>query len=126
MEFINTKAVLDVCDVAVTSNLFPPFLVETINAAKEEICKAEKIINSADEDPGANKPLTPDELREMQGEPVWVDIQIGNCESHWAIVYGETVRDGLFPGERGRCILSFGETGAYNLAWVAYRNKPNR
>lgn len=126
MEFTNMKAVLDVCDIAVTSNLFPPLLVETINAAKKEIFEVEKIINSTSQNPGANKPLTPNELREMQGEPVWVDIRIGNCKPHWAIVHGETVCDGLLPGERGRCILSFGETGAYNLAWVAYRNKPNR
>lgn len=54
MEFTNMKAILDVCDVAVTSNLFPPLLVETINAAKKEVCEAEKTINSPNENPIAN------------------------------------------------------------------------
>ena len=125
MELTNMKSILDLCEYAATSNLLPILHIEAINAAKKELCESEKAICFIEEDSGANKPLTPDELSKMQGEPVWVDIRIGNCGPHWAIVHGETVCDGLLPGERGRCVLSFGETGAYNLAWVAYRNKPN-
>lgn len=71
-----------------------------------------------------NPPLTLEELREMDGEPVWVEMFAKGLKSHWAIVYGKYLSDGRFTGDKERCLLSIDEIGGYGLAYVAYRRKP--
>ena len=72
-----------------------------------------------------NKPLTLDELKQMDGEPIWVVTLEGTDEPRWEIV--------VFAGKRGIdliCVLNGVETrdyadfDLYNYTWLAYRNKP--
>ena len=70
-----------------------------------------------------NEPLTLDELREMDGEPVWCEIYIKGQPSFYGIVHGETVT-GFIPGDDKPSNLAITNVGAYGLAWLAYRHKP--
>lgn len=69
---------------------------------------------------GLNEPLTLDELRQMDGEPVWIE-DVGEYKWHgsgWAIV------------DREHCLLRKASNGnpaffeRYGKGWVAYRQKP--
>lgn len=66
----------------------------------------------------SNDPLTLDELRQMEGEPVWVD----NCG--WKICYGVTDFRGELCMETGlgACIY----LSDYGKTWHAYRRKPKK
>lgn len=68
-------------------------------------------------------PLTLDELREMDGEPVWCEIYIKGQSSFYGIVHGENVT-GFIPGDDNPSNLAITNVGAYGLAWLAYRQKP--
>ena len=69
----------------------------------------------------ANEPLTLEELRELEGEPVWVERYYGGV-GRWAMVgdfgssheiYFGTAKGGLrLPCDR------------YGKAWTAYRRRP--
>lgn len=64
----------------------------------------------------SNAPLTLDELREMDGEPVW-------CEKfEWRICYGVSDFRGCLCMETGAgsCI----QLNDYGKTWLAYRRKP--
>ena len=72
-----------------------------------------------------NKPLTLDELKQMDGEPIWVVTLDGTDEPRWEIV--------VSAGKCGIdliCVLNGVETrdyadfDLYNYTWLAYRNKP--
>ena len=69
-----------------------------------------------------NEPLTLDELREMDGEPVWCEIYIKGQSSFYGIVHGENVT-GFIPGDDNPSNLAITNVGAYGLAWLAYRQK---
>jgi len=69
-----------------------------------------KTVNEAKD----NVPLTLEELKQMDGEPVWVEMLVGNRPSHWAIIHGHLVHDGRFAED----------SGGYGIAWLAYRRKP--
>lgn len=69
------------------------------------------------------EPLTPDELRQMDGEPVWCEIYIKGQPSFYGIVHGETVT-GFISGDDKPANLAIKNVGAYGLAWLAYRQKP--
>lgn len=69
------------------------------------------------------EPLTLDELREMDGEPVWCEIYIKGQSSFYGIVHGENVT-GFIPGDDNPSNLAITNVGAYGLAWLAYRQKP--
>ena len=69
------------------------------------------------------KPLTLDELRQMDGEPVWCEIYIKGQPSFYGIVHGENVT-GFIPGDDKPANLAITNVGAYGLAWLAYRQKP--
>lgn len=71
-----------------------------------------------------NEPLTLEELREMDGEPVWVEMFVKGLKSHWAIVHGEYLTDGRFAEDKQRCLLSIDKNGGHGLAFRAYRRKP--
>ena len=70
-----------------------------------------------------NKSLTMDELRQMDGEPVWCEIYIKGQPSFYGIVHGENVT-GFIPGDDKPANLAITNVGAYGLAWLAYRQKP--
>lgn len=66
----------------------------------------------------SNEPLTVDELREMDGEPVYIhsDTFPGDCG--WRVVKKASVLDIQFTD--GDCFLfTF-----YGKSWIAYRRKP--
>ena len=69
------------------------------------------------------EPLTLDELRQMDGEPVWCEIYIKGQPSFYGIVHGETVT-GFISGDDKPANLAITNFGAYGLAWLAYRQKP--
>ncbi|MCI6325762.1 MAG: hypothetical protein MR790_03935 [Clostridiales bacterium] len=69
------------------------------------------------------EPLTLDELRKMDGEPVWCEIYIKGQPSFYGIVHGETVT-GFISGDDKPANLAITNVGAYGLAWLAYRQKP--
>lgn len=69
------------------------------------------------------KPLTLDELRQMDGEPVWV-VPLGpnpDWVSHWCLYH-----DGyVYPNSVTRKgVMYFYYTERYGEAWLAYRYKP--
>lgn len=66
-----------------------------------------------------NEPLTLDELREMNGEPVWV-VPIGKCKwatRQWCVL---TADEALIPGV-DHWWWSF---EGYGETWIAYRRPP--
>ena len=72
------------------------------------------------------KPLTLDELREMDGEPVWcVDGEEHSC---YCLVNAES--EDCIDSESGAWCFAFygmtrdGENGLHNMGWLAYRSKP--
>ena len=69
------------------------------------------------------EPLTLDELRKMDGEPVWCEIYIKGQFPFYGIVHGETVT-GVISGDDRPVNLAITNVGAYGLAWLAYRQKP--
>ena len=66
----------------------------------------------------SNEPLTVDELREMDGEPVYIhsDTFPGDCG--WRVVKKASVLDIQFTD--GDCFLFI----FYGKSWIAYRRKP--
>ena len=71
----------------------------------------------------SDKALTLDELRQMDGEPVWCEIYIKGQSPFYGIVHGETVT-GFISGDDKPANLAITNFGAYGLAWLAYRQKP--
>ena len=66
----------------------------------------------------SNEPLTMDELREMDGEPVYIrsDTFPGDCG--WKVVKKASVLDIQFTDE------DFFLFTLYGKSWIAYRHKP--
>ena len=80
--------------------------------------------DEADKDVRKNEPLTPDELREMDGEPVWVvclkperyyEPPIG-----WRIIEKSIVGTFGVWGNKDSCLTE----RDYGKTWLAYRQKP--
>ena len=65
---------------------------------------------------GLNEPLTLDELRQMDGEPVWVQSPGVPEYGRWAIVEG-VGENCLFLHDDFTC-------HEYGKTWLAYRQKP--
>jgi hypothetical protein len=74
----------------------------------------------------ANEPLTLDELREMDGEPVW--CADGEGHSCYCLVNAES--EDCIDNECGAWCFEFygmtgdGENGLHNMGWLAYAHKP--
>ena len=59
------------------------------------------------------QPITIEELRQMDGEPVWVhNLEVG--KSFWALAYKDVVSNRL----------GWMDYYGYGKIWVAYRHKP--
>ena len=84
-----------------------------------------QVASCARQEQERNAPLTLDELRQMDGEPVWCEIYIKGQPSFYGIVHGETVT-GFISGDDKPANLAITNVGAYGLAWLAYRQKPER
>lgn len=83
----------------------------TADAIAEKLCR-----EARDENP----PLTLEELREMCGEPVWIERHDGGT-SRWAIVGDCDSLYGVYFGtSRGGLRLPYDECGK---TWIPYRNK---
>lgn len=68
--------------------------------------------------PLPNPPLTLEQLREMDGEPVWV--QYGQYDGEWVIV-AWNIYDAISYVRKTPCLLS---VYSYGKTWLAYRHKP--
>lgn len=67
--------------------------------------------------PPPNAPLTLKELREMEGEPVWVEFSKCPEASGWMLI--SAIRYCVYDGMLGDCdFVNCGKT------WLAYRRKP--
>ena len=68
----------------------------------------------------ANEPLTLAELREMRGEPVWVETPGQRKFGRWGIVCGAD------DDEYGKTLYLHGDYTCrnYGKTWLAYRRKP--
>lgn len=71
-----------------------------------------------------NEPLTLDELRQMDGEPVWMQPKEKNS-GIWGFVDTECGLVRIFgPHERGRTFGICRHFKVYGKTWFAYRRKP--
>ncbi len=91
------------------STLYPSDIYEIITALRE---KAER------ENP---QPLMLDELREMDGEPVWIK-GIEEGEAYWSIVL-RVVDIGIYLLAVDD-IDDYGSNDLYGKTWLAYHYKP--
>ena len=72
--------------------------------------------------PPPNDPLTPDELREMDGEPVWCESEHRPDGAGWFLVDASALQPHEFIAVgRERGIPCAGIDTGY---WLAYRRKP--
>lgn len=71
--------------------------------------------------PPPNDPLTLEELREMDGEPVWIQHLGENKDSRWRIIKYST--DAGLHVEDSYPALYYG-WDTYGWLWNAYRRKP--
>lgn len=69
----------------------------------------------------SNPPLTLEELREMDGEPVWVELLDCNKEANWALVDLEIEAVRILKGMAIQRRFK-----AYGNTWMAYRRKPEK
>ena len=70
-----------------------------------------------------NDPLTMEELREMDGEPVWCCNPHYTKDGHWAIIRN----DKYDVPEYNHCAYAVGicwPISEYGKTWLAYRRKP--
>lgn len=65
-----------------------------------------------------NPPLTLDELREMDGEPIWYANKKG---AEWCIL---RVVNGVYFAQSGGSNNCAADADTYGKAWLAYRRKP--
>lgn len=71
----------------------------------------------------SNAPLSLDDLLSMDGQPVWCQFSVKGQSPCYGIVHGKNIT-GFRPGDTAPVNLLAGRAGAYGLAWVAYRRKP--
>ncbi|WP_368234793.1 hypothetical protein [Anaerotruncus rubiinfantis] len=68
------------------------------------------------------EPLTLEELRQMDGEPVWCCSCL-NGRSEWAILRAVEMSKTWFVA-LGGATQGFGDKDTYGKTWLAYREKP--
>lgn len=97
--------------------------------------------NIAEEVMEENKPLTLDELRGMEGEPIWIDVLDRPDLSRWHFIVrteslGLIAKDGLGQYECNPhnekqitfsgCYFDIEHGHNYGINWLACRNRPVR
>ena len=86
----------------------------------KEACRMAISILRARTDPPPNDPLTLEELREMDGEPVWVEAMV-SLETEWCIVkYDHQMKRIRFWSADGGWYDSYDYGGRI----IAYRRRP--
>lgn len=73
-----------------------------------------------------NDPLTPERLREMDGEPVWISPvkENGKVFARWMLVSGYNHNKDIYLFAPS-CNITQGYDGkSYGKTWLAYRRKP--
>lgn len=74
--------------------------------------------------PPPNEPLTLEELREMDGEPVWT-VAIDSGVSRWTFIDSECELVRFFTTRRGVACEGIARYfKAYGKTWLAYRRRP--
>lgn len=82
-----------------------------------EVCR---VACAALRDQPPNDPMTLEELREMDGEPVWVKEIVGGIrDGNWALIL-TIEREGV----RAIAINTSYKECLYGCTWLAYRRKP--
>lgn len=70
-----------------------------------------------------NEPLTLEQLREMDGEPVWGKSLITDKPGEWVIVRVVEMSKAWFIACAGAS-QGFGDKDTYGITWLAYRCPP--
>lgn len=87
-----------------------------------------QVASCARQEQERNAPLTLDDLRKMDGEPVWTVTTGVSSSGRWELCTCETVC--ACPLHKVlRCVTAYGEVTDYDLdtygkTWLAYRQKP--
>ena len=94
------------------------FLLNVLNYMQElfELRRKGYSLRAAPE----NKALTREQLRKMDGEPVWIQDLIHNALSRW-IVIGGADANAIFSTSGGTFL-----TFVYGETWLAYAHKPEK
>lgn len=98
--------------------------IEAVN----EACRLAVAALRAQQEAEKNKPLTLDELRKLDGEPVWC-VDGSGCE-RWGLVNTENVLLEVIGSDSEALEGAFynmtgdGKMGLHPLGWIAYRHKP--
>lgn len=71
-----------------------------------------------------NEPLTLEQLREMNGEPVWGKSLITDKPGEWFIVRVVEMSKAWFIACAG-ATQGFGDKDTYGTTWLAYRRPPD-
>lgn len=76
--------------------------------------------------PPPNDPLTLDELREMDGEPVWISPvkENGKVLARWMLVSGYNPKKDIYLFAPSSNITQGYDGKSYGKTWLAYRRKP--
>lgn len=94
-----------------------PDWIEAFGSQPRKVGATEYWDDKAVHMPIIQQPLTPEELREIDGEPVWVVSQDGRNESCWMLV----------DAEYNLCREAHGGMAVFEnngKTWMAYRRKP--
>ena len=109
---------LDGADVAVLNRdffMFNQAIIMAILDLRQQECVGE-----------ANEALTLDELRKMDGEPVWVRSIDGDGKNIWAFIDTDCEMVRIFATKSSvKCMVTLRHFKTYGKSWLAYRQKPS-
>lgn len=98
-------------------------LYQTGIKGKVEACEMAISALRAQQEGEKNETLTLDELRDMDGQPVWCCSPYITTDGHWAIVRNAT----FDVPENNYCVYAVGIMwyfSEYGETWIAYRRPP--
>lgn len=95
-------------------------VLERINA-DQEACRLAVAALRAQQEQEDPKPLTLDELQEMDREPVWVVWLNSGIRSQWFVVGSYDWR--MMEFDDNMILERYGKRNAWD-AWIAFRHKP--
>lgn len=96
-------------------NIVPmPVYLKALEAAANALCESAALRADA---PPPNAPLTMEELREMDGQPVWF-CKCHNGLCNWCVIDHTNETNIFFTDGTVRLMSSYGD------GWLAYRRRP--
>ena len=96
-------------------NIVPmPVYLKALEAAANALCESAALRADA---PPPNRPLTMEELREMDGQPVWF-CKCHNGLCNWCVIDHTNETNIFFTDGTVRLMSSYGD------GWMAYRRRP--